>query len=104
MTSSPRMSWKSRNYSYYLWQKRVLSSRPEYKKHRRDIYRQRRMDLLSQHGYTAPPRGRPKKYTEQEALSRKRTSARVWARLHREKKISTIQNDQHECETEYQSD
>ena len=33
--------WKANNYSYYLEQKRTLAARPEYKAHRREMYREK---------------------------------------------------------------
>ena len=34
--------WKANNYTYYLLQKRTLASRPEYKAHRRKMYREKK--------------------------------------------------------------
>ena len=83
-------TWKEANREYYLLQKRVLSSRPAYKAHRREMYRQKRTALISQDVYIKPIRGRPKKYSTQEAVARKRESAAEWARSNRRiNKIST---------------
>ena len=83
-------TWKEANREYYLLQKRVLSSRPAYKAHRREMYRQKRTALISQDMYIKPIRGRPKQYSTQEAKTRKRNSAAEWARANRLKnKIST---------------
>ena len=89
-------TWKQRNYSYYITQKRILSSRPEYKARRRDLYKLRWAALLAQDDYVAPKRGRPKLYTPIEALERKRESARMYARTDRSKNIiSGKQKNQH---------
>ena len=37
-------SWKERNRDYYLFQKRMLSSRPEYLAKRRDDYARSKLD------------------------------------------------------------
>ena len=86
-------TWKERNREYYLLQKRILSGRPAYKAHRRLVYRQKRAALLSQDDYTVPRKGRPRQYSEEEALERKRESARQWARQSRAKNLSQLEEN-----------
>ena len=86
-------TWKERKRDYYLLQKRILSGRPAYKAHRREVYRQKRAALLLQDDYTAPQKGRPRQYSKEEALERKRESARKWARQSRNKNLSLVQEN-----------
>ena len=92
--------WKIKHYEYYLDQKRMLSSRPEYKAHRRAMYKSRREVMRKSEDYVAPVRGRPRLYKdEEERLMRKRECARNWAMRSRARKIFyTNGNDQHESE------
>ena len=53
-------SWKKRNYEYYLLQKRLLSHRPEYLAHRRDMYRHK-VENEKALGKLPKKRGRPPK-------------------------------------------
>ena len=50
-------TWKSNNYEYYLEQKRRLARRPEYLKHRRDMYREK-IERLKLVGILPKKRGR----------------------------------------------
>ena len=92
--------WKIKHYEYYLDQKRMLSSRPEYKAHRRAMYKSKREVMMADEDYVAPVRGRPRLYKdEEERLMRKRECARNWAmRSRAREKISTPLKDQHESE------
>ena len=67
--------WKRNNREYYLEQKRLLASRPEYKEHRREMYKQR-TDELKLLGILPRKRGRPMMYVGPEALEMKRQRAR----------------------------
>ena len=70
--------WKVKNRDYYLQQKRDLASRPEYKAHRREMYRQK-VDELKLLGILPRKRGRPSMYDHGEALEMKRDRARKYA-------------------------
>ena len=93
--------WKELNYEYWLLQKRILSSREEYKEHRRNVYKLKMDILRGSSDYVPPIAGRPKLYSPREALSRKRASARRWAAAHRaaKKRISPKENYQHDDDT-----
>jgi hypothetical protein len=86
--------WKQRNREYYLEQKRRLAARPEYKAHRREMYKQK-VDELKQLGLLPRKRGRPTMYDPKEALEIKRDKAREYAmRSRRAKQISQLlEND-----------
>ena len=87
--------WKNNNYEYWLLQKRALSCREEYKEHRRNLYKIKMDMLRSSNTYVPPTIGRPRIYSPEEALLRKRASAKNWAATHRSTKIiSTMENDQ----------
>ena len=91
--------WKVKNYEYYLEQKRMLSSRPEYKAHRREMYKIKRESMMADEDYVAPTRGRPRIYNDQDKLLRKRECARNWAMRSRVRNIIyTKENNQHESE------
>ena len=75
--------WKAQNYTYYLTQKRALSSRLSYKAHRRRKYQEKMESLRATEGYVPPPRGRPRLYSPTEAARRRRETAREWAAAHR---------------------
>ena len=83
--------WKRNNREYYLEQKRLLASRPEYKEHRREMYKQR-TDELKLLGILPRKRGRPMMYVGPEALEMKRQRAREAAARYRLKQqISLVQ-------------
>ena len=88
--------WKRLNYEYYLMQKRILSSRPEYKAHRRMKYREKIQSLRVKDNYLPPVRGRPRIYNSEEAAARRRETARSWAvQKRRKENISVKEIDQH---------
>ena len=88
--------WKTQNYEYYILQKRALSSRPSYKAHRRDMYKEKMNSHRAAEGYVAPQRGRPRIYSSTEARRRRRETAREWAAAHRLKnKFSGKENYQY---------
>ena len=70
--------WKQRNREYHLEQKRRLAARPEYKAHRRDMYKQK-VDELKELGILPRKRGRPTMYSYEEKLEIKRDRARGYA-------------------------
>ena len=59
--------WKARHREYYLEQKRRLAARPEYKAHRREMYR-KHVEELKLQGIMRRKRGRPKLCDPGEAL------------------------------------
>ena len=67
--------WKANNRGRYLEQKRTLAARPEYKAHRRDMYRVK-TDELKLLGILPRKRGRPQMYNGPEALEMKRQRGR----------------------------
>ena len=71
--------WKVQNRERYLKQKRELSSRPEYKAHRREQYHAKRQALIAA-GFAPNKQGRPRLYTVEEAAERKRQRAREYAK------------------------
>ena len=77
--------WKQQNREYYLEQKRRLAARPEYKAHRREMYRQK-VDELKLLGILPRKRGRPTMYDHKEALEMKRERAKEYATRTRAKK------------------
>ncbi len=79
--------WKNAHREYYLAQKRQLASRPEYREHRRAMYREK-VDKLKQLGILPRKRGRPLVYMGPEALEVKRRRTREAAARYRLKKIS----------------
>ena len=82
--------WEIIHRDYYLEQKRRLATRPEYKAHRREMYKQR-TDELKLLGVLPRKRGRPMLYVGQEALEMKRQRAREAAARYRQKQISHLQ-------------
>jgi hypothetical protein len=83
-------AWKITHRDYYLEQKRRLATRPEYKAHRRDMYKQR-SDELKLLGILPRKRGRPMMYVGPEALEMKRQRAKEAAARYRLKQISQQQ-------------
>ena len=75
-------------------QKRSLAARPEYKAHRREMYKEKTNELKAL-GILPRKRGRPQMYLGEEALEMKRDRAREYAaRSRAAKKISQLmQND-----------
>ena len=72
--------WKANNYTYYLEQKRTLAARPEYKAHRRQMYKER-TDELKLLGILPRKRGRPMMYEpgSMEAVEVKRAGrGKLW--------------------------
>ena len=89
--------WKRKNYEYYLEQKRMLSARPEYKAHRRELYKIKREIMMADEDYIPATRGRPRLYDADEKLLRKRECAKNWAMRSRARNIIyTKENNQHE--------
>ena len=82
--------WKLAHREYYLKQKRRLATRPEYKAHRRAMYRER-VEELKLLGILPRKRGRPMLYVGPEALEMKRQRAREAATRYRAKIISQQQ-------------
>ena len=82
--------WKiaHRDY-YYLEQKRRLATRPEYKAHRREMYKER-TDELKLLGILPRKRGRPQMYVGPEAFEMQRQRAREAAARYRLRKISQL--------------
>ena len=74
--------WKRTHREYYLDQKRRLANRPEYKAHRREMYKQH-TDELKLLGILPRKRGRPMMYVGPEALEMKRRRAREAAARYR---------------------
>ena len=70
--------WKAKNREYYLEQKRQLAARPEYRAHRREVYKEK-VDELKLLGILPRRRGRPTMYGHAEALEMKRERARECA-------------------------
>ena len=86
--------WKINHRDYYLEQKRRLAARPEYKAHRREMYRER-VEELKLLGILPRKRGRPMMYVGPEALEMKRQRAREAAARYRLRKISQLcKNDE----------
>ncbi len=81
--------WKMAHRDYYLDQKRRLATRPEYKAHRREMYRER-TDELKLLGILPRKRGRPRMYVGPEALEMKRQRAREAAARYRLKQNSPL--------------
>ena len=82
--------WKITHRDYYLDQKRRLATRPEYKAHRRAVYKQR-TDELKLLGILPRKRGRPQMYVGPEAFEMQRQRAREAAARYRLRKISQLQ-------------
>ena len=79
--------WKTNHREYYLNQKRNLANRPEYRAHRREMYKTK-TDELKLLGILPRKRGRPMLYVGPEALEMKRERARQAAARYRLKIIS----------------
>ena len=91
--------WKEAHREYYLAQKRRLAARPEYKAHRREMYRAK-VEELTLLGILPRKRGRPRMYEGEEALEMRRQRARESTARYRAKRISQQQEkDDHESET-----
>ena len=88
-------AWKIRNRDRYLTQKRNLANRPEYKAHRRAMYKQQ-TDELKLLGLLPRRRGRPQMYVGPEALEMKRQRAREAAARYRARQLFSqrIQKDE----------
>ena len=82
--------WKIAHRDYYLDQKRRLATRPEYKAHRREMYKER-TDELKLLGILPRKRGRPQMYVGPEAFEMQRQRAREAAARYRLRKISQLQ-------------
>ena len=81
--------WKAANYDRYLLQKRTLAARPEYKAHRREMYREKTEELKSL-GILPRKRGRPQMYEGSEAIEMKRRRAREAMARYRLRIISQL--------------
>ena len=91
--------WKEKNREYYLAQKRKLAARPEYKKHRREMYRAK-VEELTLLGILPRKRGRPTMYEGTEAIEMRRQRARESTARYRAKRNSQQQEkDDLESET-----
>ena len=87
--------WKRTHREYYLDQKRRLANRPEYKAHRRAMYKQH-TDELKLLGLLPRKKGRPQMYVGPEALEMKRQRAREAAARYRARQLFSqrIQKDE----------
>ena len=95
--------WKRNNREYYLEQKRRLSSRPDYRAHRRQMYKDR-TDELKLLGILPRKRGRPTMFVGPEALDRKRERAREAATRYRARqKLSPVQEKDESTESSARS-
>jgi hypothetical protein len=91
--------WKEAHREYYLSQKRRLAARPEYKAHRREMYKAKQEELTLL-GILPRKKGRPRMYEGDEALEMRRQRARESTARYRAKRISQQQEkDDHESET-----
>ena len=68
-------AWVARNYDFFTAQCKRLATRPEYQARRREIYSGKRQMLLES-GFVPRPRGRPRLYTAEETLERRRARRR----------------------------
>ncbi len=88
--------WKAANYDRYLLQKRTLAARPDYKAHRREMYREKTEELKLL-GILPRRRGRPRLYEGSEAIEMKRQRSREAMVRYRLKKISQLkEKDNHD--------
>jgi hypothetical protein len=95
--------WKEANREYYLQQKRNLAARPEYKAHRREMYKAH-VEELTLLGILARKRGRPTLYEGTEAIEMRRQKAREASVRYRARLISQRQEkDEYESETASES-
>ena len=86
--------WKIAHRDYYLDQQRRLATRPEYKAHRREMYKER-TDELKLLRILPRKRGRPIMYVGPEALEMKRQRTREAAARYRLRKIYQLsKNDE----------
>ena len=91
--------WKEAHREYYLAQKRRLAARPEYKAHRREMYREK-VEELTLLGILPRKRGRPQMYLGEAALEMRRHRAREASMRYRARRISLQEEkDEHESET-----
>ncbi len=82
--------WKDKNREYYLRQKRELSRLPEYKARRREMYMEKRVELIA-YGLAPRPLGRPRLYDGEEALeARRQTNRAASARWRLKQKSSRL--------------
>ena len=79
--------WKETHREYYLAQKRRLAARPEYKKHRREMYRNH-VEELTLLGILPRKKGRPTMYEGTEAIEMRRQKAREASARYRAKLLS----------------
>ena len=95
--------WKETNREYYLQQKRNLAARPEYKAHRREMYKAH-VEELTLLGILPRKRGRPTLYEGTEAIEMRRQKAREASVRYRARLISQRQEkDEYESETASES-
>ena len=91
--------WKETNKEYYLAQKRRLAARPEYKAHRREMYKAH-VEELTLLGILPRKRGRPTLYEGTEAIEMRRQKAREASVRYRARLISQrLNKDEYESET-----
>ena len=81
--------WKANNRERYLEQKRTLAARPEYKAHRREMYREKTEELKLL-GILPRKRGRPQMYSGSEAAEMKCQRSREAMARYRLKTISRL--------------
>ena len=93
--------WKLHNREYYLKQKRDLSRRPSYRKKVREMYKEKRNELI-QAGLAPRQVGRPRMYGGEEAVSRRKEINRLAsARYRRRKTFSPLEkNNESSIESE----
>ena len=88
--------WKEKHREYYLAQKRRLAARPEYKAHRREMYKAK-VDELKLLGILPRKRGRPLMYIGEEAKEMRRRKAREASVRYRARLISQrLNKDEYE--------
>jgi hypothetical protein len=95
--------WKSKNHEKYRDQKRRLATRPEYKAHRREMYREK-VDELTRLGLLPRKRGRPTMYVGPEALEMKRLRAREAAARYRARQLFSQRTQKDDSTTSESSD
>ena len=81
--------WKANNRGKYLEQKRTLAARPEYKAHRREMYKVKTEELRIL-GILPRKRGRPQMYSGSEAAEMKRQRSREAMVRYRLRTISRL--------------
>ena len=77
--------WKALSRDYYLFQKRIVSSRPEYLAVRRQHWADKR-DKLIEEGVLPKKQGRPKLYHGDAAVERRREINRAANKRYKERK------------------